>query len=137
MIFAIITAVLIGFAVFAFIVVKMMLILMLTIVCVVYFVTYLGLDNLLGSDQMAFSIFGTIIIGTAILWVLARITGVAEGKQHAVVQHHIHGSSDVPCPCGSGRIFRNCHGSQDTSQGLKTRPCPCGSGKRFENCHGR
>jgi preprotein translocase subunit SecA len=54
-----------------------------------------------------------------------------------------------PCPCGSGKKFKHCHG--DMAGGLSSAPtpainpyagvgrndpCPCGSGKKFKHCHG-
>ncbi|MFZ6843957.1 preprotein translocase subunit SecA [Undibacterium sp. RuTC16W] len=50
-----------------------------------------------------------------------------------------------PCPCGSGKKFKQCHGklNPDQAQGEyafsvgRNDPCPCGSGKKFKQCHGK
>jgi preprotein translocase subunit SecA len=48
-----------------------------------------------------------------------------------------------PCPCGSGRKFKQCHGqlAGDAAEGAseigRNEPCPCGSGRKFKHCHGR
>ena len=51
-----------------------------------------------------------------------------------------------PCPCGSGKKFKNCHGALEdgervaavaASEGVgRNDPCPCGSGKKYKHCHG-
>jgi len=47
-----------------------------------------------------------------------------------------------PCPCGSGRKFKQCHGAlqADESDPFPTvgrnDPCPCGSGQKYKHCHG-
>ncbi len=63
---------------------------------------------------------------------------------------------NAPCPCGSGKKFKHCHGDmasaqapslQRSSSGNKpiqnpfgdvgrNDQCPCGSGKKFKHCHG-
>ena len=48
-----------------------------------------------------------------------------------------------PCPCGSGRKFKHCHGqlpleaSDIPSDVGRNDPCPCGSGRKFKHCHGQ
>ncbi|MHC5020646.1 MAG: SEC-C metal-binding domain-containing protein, partial [Planctomycetota bacterium] len=65
-----------------------------------------------------------------------------------------------PCPCGSGKKYKKCHGKQDTGDAGgdaaagpaapqppsaggaipkvgKNKPCPCGSGKKYKQCHGK
>jgi preprotein translocase subunit SecA len=68
--------------------------------------------------------------------------------------------SDVPrnspCPCGSGKKFKHCHGDMANGQAASLQraasgnkpaqnpfgsvgrndQCPCGSGKKFKHCHG-
>ena len=47
-----------------------------------------------------------------------------------------------PCPCGSGRKFKQCHGALQTDEADpfptvgRNDPCPCGSGQKFKHCHG-
>jgi preprotein translocase subunit SecA len=47
-----------------------------------------------------------------------------------------------PCPCGSGRKFKQCHGQLPVDQDNpfpdvgRNDPCPCGSGRKFKHCHG-
>jgi len=64
-----------------------------------------------------------------------------------------HVPRNAPCPCGSGKKYKHCHGAMDNLEtGLKSPaspaanpyanvgrndPCPCGSGKKFKHCHGR
>ena len=58
---------------------------------------------------------------------------------------------NAPCPCGSGRKFKHCHGdigggapalgAAATAENPFARvgrndKCPCGSGKKFKHCHG-
>ncbi|MCJ9430465.1 preprotein translocase subunit SecA [Kordiimonas marina] len=58
---------------------------------------------------------------------------------------------NAPCPCGSGKKYKHCHGDMASSQhgallaaqatnpfsGVgRNDPCPCGSGKKFKHCHG-
>jgi len=60
---------------------------------------------------------------------------------------------NAPCPCGSGKKFKHCHGLTSTGAGTagagrppvaldpyagvgRNDPCPCGSGKKFKHCHG-
>jgi uncharacterized protein YecA (UPF0149 family) len=68
---------------------------------------------------------------------------------------------DDPCPCGSGKKFKKCHGKWGSGQTAGTitpsevapitnnpitnnpgavapdDPCPCGSGKKYKKCHGK
>lgn len=57
---------------------------------------------------------------------------------------------NAPCPCGSGKKFKHCHGDMAGASGSfpapasnpfsdvgRNDPCPCGSGKKFKHCHGR
>ena len=47
-----------------------------------------------------------------------------------------------PCPCGSGRKFKQCHGALQSEESDpfptvgRNDPCPCGSGQKFKHCHG-
>ena len=57
---------------------------------------------------------------------------------------------NAPCPCGSGKKFKHCHGHADLPEGgaidpndpsswgkiSRNEPCPCGSGKKYKHCHG-
>lgn len=55
---------------------------------------------------------------------------------------------NAPCPCGSGKKYKHCHGqseggaasespAQDPYSNVgRNEPCPCGSGKKFKHCHG-
>ncbi|UTW55731.1 preprotein translocase subunit SecA [Kordiimonas sp. SCSIO 12610] len=63
---------------------------------------------------------------------------------------------NAPCPCGSGKKFKHCHGDMANSQAPSLQrsasgnrpvqnpfgdvgrndPCPCGSGKKYKHCHG-
>ncbi|NVJ70076.1 MAG: preprotein translocase subunit SecA [Alphaproteobacteria bacterium] len=59
---------------------------------------------------------------------------------------------NAPCPCGSGKKFKHCHGDMSSVGGGNLQaprpasnpfgdvgrndPCPCGSGKKFKHCHG-
>ncbi|TNE67532.1 MAG: preprotein translocase subunit SecA [Alphaproteobacteria bacterium] len=66
-------------------------------------------------------------------------------------------SRNAPCPCGSGRKYKHCHGDMSSTDGGALRmppreqvapttnpfsevgrnePCPCGSGKKYKHCHG-
>lgn len=56
---------------------------------------------------------------------------------------------NAPCPCGSGRKYKHCHGDMASSQAQfapasnpyagvgRNDSCPCGSGKKFKHCHGQ
>ncbi|PCI52027.1 MAG: preprotein translocase subunit SecA [Alphaproteobacteria bacterium] len=44
-----------------------------------------------------------------------------------------------PCPCGSGKKYKHCHGKVISVSGQKVgrnEICPCGSGKKYKHCHG-
>ncbi len=47
-----------------------------------------------------------------------------------------------PCPCGSGRKFKQCHGALQADEADpfptvgRNDPCPCGSGQKYKHCHG-
>jgi preprotein translocase subunit SecA len=47
-----------------------------------------------------------------------------------------------PCPCGSGRKFKQCHGALQADEADpfptvgRNEPCPCGSGQKYKHCHG-
>jgi preprotein translocase subunit SecA len=47
-----------------------------------------------------------------------------------------------PCPCGSGRKFKQCHGALQSEESGpfpavgRNDSCPCGSGQKFKHCHG-
>ncbi len=111
MLIATIIALLVGVAVLTFIVIKFMLMVMLAIIGAVYFMTFLSLSSLLGTDQIALSILGTMVIGTGILWVLARITGISESSTiYDRPPPRTSSTPDALCPCGSGKRFKNCHG---------------------------
>jgi preprotein translocase subunit SecA len=63
---------------------------------------------------------------------------------------------NAPCPCGSGKKFKHCHGDMASSQAPSLQraasgnkpvqnpfsttgrndPCPCGSGKKYKHCCG-
>lgn len=51
---------------------------------------------------------------------------------------------NAPCPCGSGRKFKHCHGTAQGEPNMpatgtsvpRNAPCPCGSGKKYKHCHG-
>ena len=47
-----------------------------------------------------------------------------------------------PCPCGSGKKFKQCHGALGTDGEMapdvgRNEPCPCGSGRKYKHCHGQ
>jgi len=48
-----------------------------------------------------------------------------------------------PCPCGSGRKFKQCHGQLAGDEPAfapeigRNDPCPCGSGQKYKHCHGK
>ncbi len=51
-------------------------------------------------------------------------------------------SRNSPCPCGSGKRYKNCHGRIDlqnkpVSKVSRNSPCSCGSGKKYKHCHGQ
>jgi len=146
MIWAILFGLLIAIAVVSVIFMYYVAMVMLGIIAIVYIVTFVALNNLLGDDQQVYSIFGTMILGTAILWVLARITGMSEGKQKAIEKNYPDKNLNDLCPCGSGKRFENCHGIEKIQTSTETRAlptykrrtyiCPCGSGKEYSTCHG-
>jgi len=42
-----------------------------------------------------------------------------------------------PCPCGSGKKYKQCHGNLALQGDIgRNQPCPCGSGMKFKHCHG-
>ena len=47
-----------------------------------------------------------------------------------------------PCPCGSGRKYKQCHGALQPEEldafpnVGRNDPCPCGSGQKYKHCHG-
>ena len=146
MLLVIIIGLLIGIAALSVVVMYYMAMVMLGIVAIVYAATFAGLDNILGADQLAYSILGTMILGTAILWALARITVFSEGKQHTIEKTCTNETLNDRCPCGSGKQFKNCHGIEHVqiptqtyelpTQRRRVYLCPCGSGKEYSNCHG-
>lgn len=44
-------------------------------------------------------------------------------------------SRNAPCPCGSGKKYKHCHGKVVPKVG-RNDACPCGSGKKYKHCHG-
>ncbi|MCX7056005.1 MAG: SEC-C metal-binding domain-containing protein, partial [Proteobacteria bacterium] len=47
-----------------------------------------------------------------------------------------------PCPCGSGKKYKQCHGQLAADEPQfptdigRNDPCPCGSGQKYKHCHG-
>jgi hypothetical protein len=110
MLIAIIIGTIVGILVITFIIMKIILIFMLAVVCLVYFLTYLGLDSIFGPDKIAYSIFGTMLIGSLIIWLLSRLAGMSEDKKVYVKSNENQASPNSVCPCGSGKTFSKCHG---------------------------
>ncbi|MES1190536.1 MAG: preprotein translocase subunit SecA [Steroidobacter sp.] len=73
-----------------------------------------------------------------------------EAMPSSLIEQYVrHGRKigrNEPCPCGSGKKYKNCHGALEdgervaavvASEGVgRNDPCPCGSGKKYKHCHG-
>ena len=71
-------------------------------------------------------------------------------EQHPAIEQVVRQGRKIgrnePCPCGSGKKFKNCHGALEEGDRVaavvasevvgRNDPCPCGSGKKFKHCHG-
>ena len=45
-------------------------------------------------------------------------------------------SRSRPCPCGSGKLYKNCHFNEvEFLKRRLNRLCYCGSGRKYRNCH--
>ena len=74
----------------------------------------------------------------------------APEEQHPAIEQVVRQGRKIgrnePCPCGSGKKFKNCHGALEEGDRVaavvasevvgRNDPCPCGSGKKFKHCHG-
>lgn len=81
-----------------------------------------------------------------------------EPEMEAVEDQHMDSvPRNAPCPCGSGKKYKHCHGAISDDQTItnpstadmdpldpdtwgrvpRNSPCPCGSGKKFKHCHGK
>ncbi|WIO74863.1 preprotein translocase subunit SecA [Porticoccaceae bacterium LTM1] len=75
----------------------------------------------------------------------AEASAIEEPQPQAQLPQDI-GRND-PCPCGSGKKFKQCHGKLETAAAEpfvrdfpkvgRNDDCPCGSGKKYKQCHGR
>jgi hypothetical protein len=103
----IVGAIVLFFGILAFIFIKLM-ILGLVVAGIVYGVTYVALDNLMGPERMAFSIFGAMIIGTLILWLISKAMEASSNRQVVSSQTQGNLTLNGSCPCGSGKPFKYC-----------------------------
>lgn len=74
----------VGFGIFAFVVVKAMIFMFIG-VGIVYAVTYVGMDQYFGPENLLYSIIGTAVVGTALLafisYVMQTSSNLADNGQ--------------------------------------------------------
>lgn len=113
MIIAIIAATFAAIMLLSFLSIKFILIFIASIIGGVYALTFIALSAILGDNNLAATIPGTALIGTLILWFIARQTkAIGNVGENDKFDKSLSGNATVkkPCPCGSGKRFENCHG---------------------------
>jgi len=103
-----------GLAFISFLIMKFIILVALAMIAGLYFCIFLCLNFILGKEFIGASIFGSLVIGTIILWLYSKYKEENSNTQNMSQNIYLQNNkSDPSCPCGSGRTFSQCHGRRN------------------------